>query len=102
MAKGFVGSFMGAFIAVIIAVVIIGILTYIFAPNFLPGSPCLFDSHCSPQKLCCTWRCDSTELKWWKCPDSLCSFLGAQEESNLTCGCNNLRCGEATAEAAEK
>jgi len=102
MAKGCVGSFMGAFIAVMVAVVIISILAYIFVPNVLPSSPCIFDSQCQPHKVCCTWRCDSAEIKWWKCPDRLCSFLGTEEVLNLTCGCNILKCAEATAEAAEK
>ena len=100
MAKGFIFAFGGAFIAVIVVAVILLVLAYIFGPNYIPNSPCLLDSHCKPQKLCCTWRCDSTELSWWTCTDSLCNLLGKPVENpGLTCGCRNLRCIDTSTEA---
>jgi hypothetical protein len=93
MGKGFIGGFMGAFIAIILVVCVIGVGIYIFGPKYLPSSPCLLNSNCEPQKLCCTWRCDSTEIDWWNCPDSVCELLGEPlHNPQVDCECEDLRC----------
>ncbi|MDD5182456.1 MAG: hypothetical protein PHC66_04820 [Candidatus Nanoarchaeia archaeon] len=101
MAKGFIPAFAGAFIAVVLVVIIIGILVFVFGPNFIPNTPCLLDSHCQPQKVCCTWRCDSTPMEKWTCPDTLCDMLGkSNEDPGLVCGCRNLKCEDVSSDVS--
>ncbi|MCD6575961.1 MAG: hypothetical protein J7K73_02260 [Nanoarchaeota archaeon] len=84
--------FTSFFAGVIVGVIIVVAAVYIFAPEFIPNTPCLLDSNCHMQKVCCTWRCDSKDLSWWKCPDELCEFLNKTEKPDLNCGCENFKC----------
>jgi len=85
-------EFLGGMAFAIIVIVVLLILgVYIFGPNVIPSTPCIANFNCHVQKVCCTYRCDSTDMGWWQCPDKLCSFLNETQPAK-TCGCKSFKC----------
>ena len=90
--KGFFGFFGGMLFGVIVFVILILVAAYVFGPGLIPETPCVLDTNCDVQKVCCTWRCDSKDFTFWKCPDQLCRLIGAEEPTEK-CKCLDFNCG---------
>ena len=80
----------GFFAGIIVGMLLLAFGVYIFAPKVIPETPCVIDSNCEMQKVCCTWRCDSKNLDWWKCPKKLCEILNDSKPDS--CECQNFKC----------
>jgi len=84
----------GLAFGIILGAIALVIVIYLFTPHIIPKSPCLIASNCKPQRICCTWRCDSKDMTWWKCPDKVCDYIG--NEKPASCACENFKCAAVT------